>query len=605
MGIKTILVGMFSILFLLSSATSQPLLIEELYPNTRLQYEGDEFIKLKNPANYTVNLSGWTISDSEGELYFPSYLLEPGQIIYIAREAAAFKGTMLLDANFELADTDAKVPEIRTNGYFRLANKGDRVALFDVEGKIVDAVAYGNVSSFEGWSGEPLEKPKSGQIFVRSDESNTDTKNDWISPRKYLAGQSRFEYASLSMSGNVTIFVSPDSSYESVTNFIDSARASLYISLYEFNNFQIAERVTNASKRGVKVMVFLDGSPVGGITKSELQVVDMLTNAGVEVRILKSPRYRFFHEKYAVADNSSVLITTENWKNDSIPEINTHGNRGWGIILENSSVAGYYNRIFFDDWTMRTEDEKMTGSTPAQQTSPEGAMYGTYIPKFQAKKFYGTFNITPVLAPDMSLDNRTLLEMIKSAKEYVYVEQFYIYPKWGNSKNLYLEAAIEAARRGVEVKILLDSYYYNIEVDDPKSNVHTVEYVNGIAKNEGLALEAKLIDLDAAGLVKLHTKGVVADNKTLVSSINWNENSPTYNREIGIIIDSPEVANYFKEVFLQDWHAKKAMDLGWVWWVVIILCAIICAVYAHGRHRKKTGKKPQITIFGWTPNMEI
>ena len=173
------------------------------------------------------------------------------------------------------------------------------------------------------------------------------------------------------------------------------------------------------------------------------------------------------------------------------------------------------------------------------------------------------------------------------ALTYQNFKQFYIYPKWGNSKNLYLEAAIEAARRGVEVKILLDSYYYNIEVDDPKSNVHTVEYVNGIAKNERLALEAKLIDLDAAGLVKLHTKGVVADNKTLVSSINWNENSPTYNREIGIIIDSPEVANYFKEVILQDWHAKKAMDLGWVWWVVIILCAIICAVYAHGRHRKK------------------
>ncbi|TRZ91838.1 MAG: hypothetical protein D4R88_01305 [Methanosarcinales archaeon] len=517
MGIKTILVGMLSILFLLSSATSQPLLIEELYPNTRLPYEGDEFIKLKNPANYTVNLSGWTISDGKGELYFPSYSLEHGQSIYIAREAVAFKGTMLLDANCEFTDTDAKVPEIRTNGSFRLANTRDWVALFDAKGKIVDAVAYGNVSSFEGWSGEPLEKPKSGQIFVRSDERDTDTKNDWISPRKYLAGQSRFEYASLSMSGNVTTFVSPDSSYESVTNFIDSARSSLYISLYEFNNFQI---------------------------------VDMLTNAGAEVRILKSPRYRFFHEKYAVADNSSVLITTENWKNDSIPEINTHGNRGWGIILENSSVAGYYNRIFFDDWTMRTEDEKMTGSTPTQPSKPR-------------------------------LRGRCM------ALTYQNFKQFYIYPKWGNSKNLYLEAAIEAARRGVEVKILLDSYYYNIEVDDPKSNVHTVEYVNGIAKNERLALEAKLIDLDAAGLVKLHTKGVVADNKTLVSSINWNENSPTYNREIGIIIDSPEVANYFKEVILQDWHAKKAMDLGWVWWVVIILCAIICAVYAHGRHRKK------------------
>ena len=586
MSIKTISVVLVLLFFLvLQTATaSQHLLIEEFYPDTRLPYEGDEFIKIKNPTDYTVNLSGWNISDRGGELYFPSYSLEPGQSVYIARNATAFKGTMRMDADFELIDTDTKVPDMRARGSFRLANNGDVISLYDAEGNLVDVVAYGNISSFEGWNGTPLEKPKSGQILVRSDEMDTDTGDDWLSSRKYFAGQSRFDYANFSITGNVTIFVSPDSSYESVANFIDSARTSLYISLYEFDNFQIAEHVANASERGVKVKVFLEGSPVTGIEKSELQIAGALTNAGAEVRIVRSQRYKFFHEKYAVADNSSVIVTTENWKNDGIPAVNTYGNRGWGIILENSSVAGYYGSIFLDDWKMRTGDEMVNVSK--QQVSPSGITYGTYAPEFHAEKFYGTFNVTPVLAPDTSLDNRTLLEMIKSAKDYVYIEQFYIYPKWGTSQNPYLEAAIDAARRGADVKILLDSYYYNTEVDDPDSNVHTVDYVNGIAKKENISIEARLIDLDAEGLVKLHAKGVVADNKTLVSSINWNENSAAYNREVGVIVESPDAANYFKEVFLHDWNAKKAEDWSWVWWVVLF-CAGICVASAYRRRRKR------------------
>jgi len=38
----------------------------------------------------------------------------------------------------------------------------------------------------------------------------------------------------------------------------------------------------------------------------------------------------------------------------------------------------------------------------------------------------------------------------------------------------------------------------------------------------------------------------------LVSSINWNENSPRNNREIGVIAEGP-VADYFVGKFFTDW----------------------------------------------------
>lgn len=67
----------------------------------------------------------------------------------------------------------------------------------------------------------------------------------------------------------------------------------------------------------------------------------------------------------------------------------------------------------------------------------------------------------------------------------------------------------------------------------------------------------------------MHAKGLVVDDSVLISSINWNENSPGFNREAGVIIDSPEVAEYYSSVFEQDWSGfrgleknKREMDVG-------------------------------------------
>jgi hypothetical protein len=52
-----------------------------------------------------------------------------------------------------------------------------------------------------------------------------------------------------------------------------------------------------------------------------------------------------------------------------------------------------------------------------------------------------------------------------------------------------LEAAINASRRGCEVKILLDSTY------EKKNNERINEYIDEIvAKNKSLNLKAKLLD---------------------------------------------------------------------------------------------------------------
>jgi phosphatidylserine/phosphatidylglycerophosphate/cardiolipin synthase-like enzyme len=353
-------------------------------------------------------------------------------------------------------------------------------------------------------------------------------------------------------SGEVTTFASPDNSYSTLASFIDSAETSLYINVYTFDSPSAAFELLEAHERGVNVIVLVDGSPVGGISDNEWGVLNNLSGSGIHVYLWDDADLGFNHAKYVVADNASLLVSTENLGNTGFPTPGKSGNRGWGATISGQS-ANYFAELFFDDLESG-ELVDFTGDSPLDFSFEEKE----YEKKFESADFAGNFTIVQVTAPENAVES--ILELINSAEESLYIEEFYIYKYWGSKKkgytdNLFLEAAIDAARRGVEVKILLDSTWYNVEEDDPRSNLHTMQYANSVAAEEGLDLEARLIDLDSTGFKKLHAKGVVADNAVFISSVNWNEHSPTKNREAGVIIYG-EPAGYFAEVFLADWQVE-------------------------------------------------
>jgi hypothetical protein len=73
-----------------------------------------------------------------------------------------------------------------------------------------------------------------------------------------------------------------------------------------------------------------------------------------------------------------------------------------------------------------------------------------------------------------------------------------------------LDATIDAARRGVEVRLILDSTWY-VEAE----NETLVDDLERTAADEGLPLEARLVD-DTDEFEKIHAKGIVVDRETAV-----------------------------------------------------------------------------------------
>nr|QNO44454.1 cardiolipin synthase B [Methanosarcinales archaeon ANME-2c ERB4] len=322
------------------------------------------------------------------------------------------------------------------------------------------------------------------------------TRQDWNDFRVYGVGQSHFSYETFEFDGNVTVFTSPDSSFTAIADAIDNANESICLNLYQFHNFYLMDRIIDAIERGVEVKMMLEGGPVNGIADEERYIASKTVTAGGDVRFMISDgdrgihdRYAFNHAKYAIIDDETTIVTSENWKNTGVPINNTFGNRGWGIIINNPDTADYWSSVFVEDWKPASKDSfpftsddpiygNKYGSPPPNFVPDRTILTGNYASPFYSEIVSGKFNVSPVLSPDTSLlETKSIIGMIKGANDSVYVEQLYT-RNWGThadpKPNPFLEATINASRRGCEVKILLDSVYAG-------KNEEMSEYLNDIA----------------------------------------------------------------------------------------------------------------------------
>ena len=537
----------------------------------------NEFFTVHNPLAMPVDISSWYLTDLEGTIAFPlGTVISPGNNMTVAQNAVCYRDQTMKMPDFECMESNASVPNMLIVTTMPvLANTGDEAVLRNNYGTVIDVFVYGS-SAYTGigWDSLPVPAQSQGRVSKRNHGVcfvDTNTSADWQNPRQYIIGQSDFETECVSTNGQLTVFASPDSSFQSITRIIDNATQSIWLTVYEFTSHGLADHMVQAIGRGVEVRVFLEGAPVGGITAEGLFIARRVVEAGGSVRMITNDpdndihaRYNYVHAKYLVVDGETLIIMSENWGQSGVPLPGTAGNRGWGAAITDSKLAGYFFNVFQEDWNPERPDSvafdqyhKLWNAGSNSTASP-----GPYVPMFPARAITSSSAMTPVLSPDTSLAVTTILGMLDAATERVLVEEFYIYKHWGSratgsleaTPNLYLEAVIDAARRGCEVRVLLDATYYNSMEDDPIDNDDTVAYINSIAAAEGLDMAAKLVDSDEHDFEKIHNKGLIADDSVLISSINWNLNSVTMNRETGLIIQNAEAAEYFASIFEYDWE---------------------------------------------------
>jgi cardiolipin synthase len=326
-------------------------------------------------------------------------------------------------------------------------------------------------------------------------------------------------------------------------------------------------------------------------------------------------RFRYIHAKYAILD-STVFISSENLANSGFSPNGTLGSRGWVIAVKNETLAKHYIRIFKKDSSplKGLEDLCEYGCNADYQVRDpnyvpsQSEKQGTYLPR-RDSVVRGVMGLERAMSPDDSTDSqRAVLKAIDGAEQTIDIQSLSFAPHWGTNLDTpetnpspYAESVLNAARRGVKVRVMLnpefiffkskpapeekdDSQKTEIWHDiiasmgelqlwqlpqlspmadnaqkpekpvDTKSNSALIKYFREVAKKESLDIQVHNFFVTEDGIRLLHNKGMVVDNKvTLVSSMNWTENSIRNNREAGIMVSDSSVADHYSRLFDTDW----------------------------------------------------
>lgn len=582
-------------------ASTSDVKISAVCYDTYFPGEPEEAIQLINVGGAAVDISGWTIDDGTvSTVTFPAGTsIDPGQRLWLTETGTAFTFQFGHRPSVELVDSDPVVPNA-TGVWPGFSNTGDEVFLRDASSALVDLVVYGDSTyAGPGWNGPPATIDeqvfggKEGQILERDRlesvpgiVADTDTAADFDDYRVWDIGASHFLATSFTDTMTVTATSAPDSNYQELIAAIGSATTTIRLNVYELTNTYIAQKLIDAINAGVDVKILHEGAPPGGIPDQEKWIAQQIEAAGGEVYFIITDgasyihdRYTYDHAKYMVVDGARLVVGSENYGHTGHPNDPSYGNRGWEVQVLYAPLAAWYTAVFDDDLDLVHPDiKRYDAADPSYGAPPVGFVpdttipAGAYVVQQPAQTFTESMTVEPVVSPDSSLmTQHSILAMLDGAISTIDLEHLYQHKFWGpeatgstaTTPNVVLEAVVSAARRGVVVRVLLDSNWYNTDPSSPRDNDDTVAYLNGIAAAEGLALEARLINLGATKVEKIHNKGLIVDgSKTLIASINGSETSHKRNREAALIITSTDVAGHYTTLFDYDWTLSGAGGPG-------------------------------------------
>jgi phosphatidylserine/phosphatidylglycerophosphate/cardiolipin synthase-like enzyme len=373
---------------------------------------------------------------------------------------------------------------------------------------------------------------------------------------------------------DITATVSPDAGYATLSNFLADTQQSLVIGMYDFTSGPLLKDFLGDLGGNKKLQMVLD-NPAPNPTRDQIDwvtVQELQSGLGQRASIAwaldRSDSFAAawmfpyaYHIKVIVQDGDTFWLSSGNLNNSNEPDLSRPPHtedRDWHVIIANKELAQTFTFYLNYDYTSAAanqssnadEVEKAIQDAHAKKQAQANPPPARPAPSSKAAVAAQTFKkanvaITPLLTPDKLPNGEpqyltNIINLIKSAQKSVYIQLQYIEASKGDGSayEKLLQAIADQAAAGKDVK-LIESAEYGVKWAE--------------------AMKAQGVDLTSnIGLQdNVHNKGFVIDSKTVVvSSQNFSPAGVQDNRDAGVIIESPDIAQYFEKVFLADWNTK-------------------------------------------------
>ncbi len=303
--------------------------------------------------------------------------------------------------------------------------------------------------------------------------------------------------------GTYTLQILPDQGESAIYNFINSAKSSIDVTMYELRDTTVTTDLVNREKAGVNVRVILDNAQ----QSVNSAAYNALSSGGVGVT-WSSTAFTYTHQKTITVDNAESYISTGN--------------------LDTT----YYST---------SRDYGVYDTDPADVSA--------VVAVFNAD--YAKTPITPGDGDDLvwsPTDSQShLLSLINGAQHSLDVQE----EEFGDTT--LVNAIVADAQRGVTVRVVAENENgtYNTQLNQVTS---AGGKVTTYTSSTGFYIHAKDIVADYG----------TSTAKVFLGSENFSDNSLNHNRELGLIINDSGVLNGVESTFTADFNKVPSGGNGTV-----------------------------------------
>lgn len=385
----------FSSLLATSSVSAQSrhtVVINEISWMGTTSSSSDEWIELKNITGDTIDLSGWTLIATDGT---PTIELEgviPSQGYYLLERTDDDTTPLLADKVYTGA----------------LANGGEILTLFNSSNEIVDVVGNANSTTWFAGNNttkstmeriSPIVDGAQSSAWIDSAVSDGTAQNSISDSDNDTYGYSpnldwpdedcndstsavypsapemldtfdndcdieidegfnlgTLQYETFFNGVEVLTALSPSDEVseieQAILDVINNAQSSLDIAVYDFTRESIKTALINAHNRGVTIRVVTNYGynscnlrlKESVFSQTTCEVMTDLIMEGIEVHPSDYVSY-LQHNKFIVADNSTILTGSSNWTNTGLTY-----NLNNAIVLYSDHIAKAYSIEFEEMW---------------------------------------------------------------------------------------------------------------------------------------------------------------------------------------------------------------------------------------------------------------
>ena len=381
----------------------------------------------------------------------------------------------------------------------------------------------------------------------------------------------------LVVTGKITAHVSPDAGLKTLRTFLQGTQQSLTIGMYDFTSGPLLSAFLDLFKSNKTLQMVLDNpAPNDTRNQSDWTTVSDLNQAmggraTIARALTKNDRFASnwlfpsaYHIKVVVRDGTAVWISSGNLNNSNQPDLTSTPStldRDWHLIVEDVGLAQLFKAYLDNDYAAAkscqapdpADIEEAIRNAENQNSREENPPVKSHATPpanpVQPQTFMGNITVTPLLTPDMQNGKSEyyshIMDLISKAQQSIWIQLQYIEasPDTTGDYAKLLQSLADKAQNGVQVRLIVSAAYAE---------------KNG---EKMMATGVNIVDLIHTQL-SVHNKGFVFDGKSvIVSSQNFSPQGIEQNRDAGLIVESPQIANYFGKVFDRDWSGSKLLKL--------------------------------------------